>query len=745
MQGKGRRPAPYRSGIATLAWLGVGWALLTSIALADNPIIPQQGVCDPRIHIFHDRAYFFSTHDDAPGHPGFLMHDWQVFSSPDLVQWRKEFVLKPEDTFMGPTTDCWATDGAGRNGKYYFYFSKGQECLGVALSTNGPGGPYWDALGKPLLPKGLTPTAQYDPTVFIDDDAAHTPYLVWGYTVVGQQYHIARLNEDMISLAENPRPVTLINGWQNDAPFIMKHNGIYYLNSHGGVYATATNVYGPYTFRGVFSQDQTVDHAGFFNWHNQTFLTYAVPDGDTYYRKTKIVYAHFKDNGDIADDPFIEQSSLGVGQYDARWEKIQAEWFFAAADGVEKHENATGFEVRNLTSGSWLAYPNLRNLKENAVLSFCASSANPTGGSIEVHQDSVNGPVLGQCLVPYTGSWTNYQTVKCKLTNRAGTRDLCLVFKGRAGELLRLDWFMAGGFEGTAKYDAQATRPHRSALRSDSEVNKPIDVNPPDRSWQTTNSTTDAINTNKVYVSQIWDDAVLNDLRLIKIIKKYKAKATFAVDAGDLTEKRQTDAWVVGGTPFGKVSIDDIKNIYSEFEIASHGLTHKALPGLTAAEMKREVVDSKQLLESWLGHPIKGFVYPGCPYDDAAKEAVRAAGYLWARTCENAPDFYPVADPMAMRTTAAFNAPDFWEEFNRIKARGGVFIFWGHAFFRTEAEWSDIEAKIARLSQDPLVVWVNTSDLFDPSKGGCPPLDTPVSLSENHVAPEVEDQAKIAK
>jgi len=243
---------------------------------------------------------------------------------------------------------------------------------------------------------------------------------------------------------------------------------------------------------------------------------------------------------------------------------------------------------------------------------------------------------------------------------------------------------------------------------------------------QAETSKSDGANTNKVYVSQIWDDAILNDLRLIKILQKYNAKATFAVDAGDLTEQRQTNVWVVGGTPFGKVSIDDIKTIYSEFEIASHGLTHKALPGLSAAEMKREVVDSKQLLESWLGRPIKGFVYPGCLYDDPAKKAVQAAGYLWARTCENTPDFCPVADPMTMRTTVAFNAPDFWQEFKRIKAKGGVFIFWGHAFFRTEAEWSDIEAKIARLSQDPSVVWVNTSDLFDPLKGFCPPLVNPV-------------------
>ena len=447
-----RQSPRFRSCLAALA---VGGALLAGVARADNPIIPHQGVCDPRIHIFHDRAYLFSTHDDARGHAIYTMYDWQVFSSPDLIHWQKEFVLRPEDTFLGHITDGYATDGVERHGKYYFYFSKAQQCLGVAVSTNGPGGPYRDALGKPLLPQGLTPTAQYDPSVYIDDDAAHTPYIVWGFTVIGQQYHIARLNEDMISLAEKPRPIKLINGWKNDAPFIMKRHGIYYLNSHGSDYATATNVYGPYTFRGVFSHDQTVDHGGFFNWHNQTFFAYGVPDGDPFFRHTKIVYAHFKDNGDIADDPFIEQSPLGVGQYDAHWEKIQAEWFFAAADGVEKRENATGFEMRHLTDGSWLAYPNCQHLSRNATLSFCVASANPAGGVIEVRQDGVAGPLLGQCVVPATGSWSNYQQATCHLTNDAGKHDLYLVFKGTGGELLRLDWFKTDASAVLVKYEAE--------------------------------------------------------------------------------------------------------------------------------------------------------------------------------------------------------------------------------------------------------------------------------------------------
>ena len=226
----------------------------------------------------------------------------------------------------------------------------------------------------------------------------------------------------------------------------------------------------------------------------------------------------------------------------------------------------------------------------------------------------------------------------------------------------------------------------------------------------------------KVFVSQIWDDAILNDLRLIEILKKYNAKATFAVDAGNLTNVRQPEAWVVNGTAFGKVSIEDIKSTFSEFEIANHGLTHKALPQLSDSALQHEIVESKKLLETWLNRPVKGFVYPGCPFDEISKNAVEQAGHTWGRTCENTSDFCSNTDPFEMRSTVPYNAPNFWDEFNRIKQKGGAFTFWGHTFFTTEAEWVDIEDKIARLSHDPAVVWTNTSDLFDQFREFCPPV-----------------------
>ena len=190
-------------------------------------IIPNMGVCDPHVHIFNGKAYLFSTHDRSPGQPIFTMDDWRIFSSDDLLNWKLEYTLRPEDTFLGKNAECYATDAAERNGKYYFYYSRAQSCTGVAVSETGPAGPYHDPLGKPLLPPGFADTPSYDPTVFIDDDEDKTPYIMWGYNIYGKRYYIARLNEDMISLAEEPRPV-VIEGHMSDACWLTKHGGKYF-------------------------------------------------------------------------------------------------------------------------------------------------------------------------------------------------------------------------------------------------------------------------------------------------------------------------------------------------------------------------------------------------------------------------------------------------------------------------------------------------------------------------------------
>ena len=245
-------------------------AAASGSAMADNPLVRKQGVCDGHVHVFGDTAYLFTTHDSNPHAHGWQMRDWQLFSSPDLIHWTKRFVLAPQDTYIGkPISHCFATDGAARHGKYYFYFSDGQASTGVARSDV-PDGPYVDALHHPLV-------SSYDPTTFFDDDAGRTPYLVWGAV----RFEIARLNEDMVSLAEPPRELPM-RQWKDihDGSYLHKHDGIYYLTSQRGYYGTSKTVYGPYTYLdrvSPFGQGDYVDHPTYFSWHGQDYFVETRP------------------------------------------------------------------------------------------------------------------------------------------------------------------------------------------------------------------------------------------------------------------------------------------------------------------------------------------------------------------------------------------------------------------------------------------------------------------------------------
>ncbi|NCB09135.1 MAG: 1,4-beta-xylanase, partial [Bacteroidia bacterium] len=146
--------------------------LSSIIANGGNPVIKEIGMSDPHVRVFNDTLYLFSGHDTSPGDTTWVMRDWRVFSSTDLINWKLETTISPENNYMGKgSTDCWAGDAASRNGKYYFYFSDRKRSIGV-MEANHPGGPYTDALGKPLV------EPMHDPTIFMDQDKKKTPYII---------------------------------------------------------------------------------------------------------------------------------------------------------------------------------------------------------------------------------------------------------------------------------------------------------------------------------------------------------------------------------------------------------------------------------------------------------------------------------------------------------------------------------------------------------------------------------------
>lgn len=279
-----------------------------------NPILPGIGLCDPHVRIFDGRAWLYATHDRSAENQHFRMDDWWIWSSGNLRDWRHECTLRPEQTYWGrPCESCWAVDAMARDGRYFLYFSRGPREIGV-VTAPAPGGPWRDPLGKPLIAEGDYPTQARDPGLLMDDDGE--AYLVFGTW----DFFVARLNEDMISLAEPARPVELDHregpygpGKTDDKPCLHKRDGRYYL-SWGCFYAVSESVYGPYRYRGSIITEENTDpvfrkgllmdrHGSFFDFRGRSYFIgndQSFPGSHMHFRNSVIAEVRYLPGGDIA-------------------------------------------------------------------------------------------------------------------------------------------------------------------------------------------------------------------------------------------------------------------------------------------------------------------------------------------------------------------------------------------------------------------------------------------------------------
>lgn len=77
------------------------------------------------------------------------------------------------------------------------------------------------------------------------------------------------------------------------------------------------------------------------------------------------------------------------------------------------------------------------------------------------------------------------------------------------------------------------------------------------------------------------------------------------------------------------LSLDNVLEMSEHgIEFGSHTLSHKLLDRIPLDEVKAEVEQSKQQIELMLKRPCKVFAYPGGHYNEAARRAVKEAGYI---------------------------------------------------------------------------------------------------------------------
>ncbi|WP_159441951.1 family 43 glycosylhydrolase [Clostridium sp. Marseille-P2415] len=299
--------------------------LLSSVCYADNPVISNLYTADPAVMVDGNTVYLYTGHDE--GSTGYVMKDWKCYSSTDMVNWTDCGTPLAVSAFSWSKGDAWAGQVIKRNGKYYWYVctehkTKAGKAIGVAVS-NSPAGPFTDALGYALITNDQTKynTSTWDdidPTVFIDDDGQ--AYLYWGNNAC---YYV-KLNSDMISYNGSIHTIPLTTAafgpGYTEAPWLYKHNGLYYLAYAAGfpewiAYSTSTSPTGPWTYRGIIQPaipSSNTIHPAIIDFKGSSYLIThngALPAGGSYKRSVCIEEFAYNSDGTI---PNIYQTSTGV-------------------------------------------------------------------------------------------------------------------------------------------------------------------------------------------------------------------------------------------------------------------------------------------------------------------------------------------------------------------------------------------------------------------------------------------------
>lgn len=120
-----------------------------------------------------------------------------------------------------------------------------------------------------------------------------------------------------------------------------------------------------------------------------------------------------------------------------------------------------------------------------------------------------------------------------------------------------------------------------------------------------------------------FDDGYKNILQTKDYLKNKNIKPVLFVLAkpenADQTELKNTNEFLTK---------DDIKSLISDgWEIGSHGVTHKDFWTLSPADIQKEIIESKKILEQTYGINIRYFSYPRGRYSKEIIEAVKNAGY----------------------------------------------------------------------------------------------------------------------
>lgn len=434
-----------------------------AIAKAQNPIIQTRFSADPAPMVYKDTVFLYVSHDEDNASPGmgkFLMKDWLLYTSVDMVNWTDHGVVASLKDFKWGKQDngAWAPQCVEQDGKFYLYCPVQGSGIGV-LVADSPYGPFKDPLGKRLIESNHI-WNDIDPTVIKDDKG--DSYLYWG----NPSLWYVKLNKDMISYSgevmkvpgvgkEKGQSTPDIYHYQ-EGPWGYKRNNHYYMAyattccPEGLGYAMSNSPTGPWEYKGYImkpNKKSSGNHPGIIDFKGKTYvfgfnyrLNFMITDKHHERRSVCVAEMKFNPDGTIQELPWWTDEGLQEPGNINPYVINQAETI-AWAEGLKTAKDSISGDmyVTRINNGDYIK---VRGVKFNKKpKSFQANVASAAGGIIEIRLDSPEGELLGSLEVKNTGAgnWTSLST---SVNKTKGLHDLYFVFKGDSqSDLFNFNWW----------------------------------------------------------------------------------------------------------------------------------------------------------------------------------------------------------------------------------------------------------------------------------------------------------------
>ena len=201
-----------------------------------------------------------------------------------------------------------------------------------------------------------------------------------------------------------------------------------------------------------------------------------------------------------------------------------------------------------------------------------------------------------------------------------------------------------------------------------------------------------------------YDDAVTQDVRLVRMLNQYGMKGTFNINTG-LLGKESVHVQDGKTVTHNKLCPEEIADVYRGHELAVHGLTHQDLALAGAAAAAYETAADRKNIEDLVKAPVRGMAYPFGTYTEELTDLLRLSGISYARTTKSTGGFdlpqdfltwHPTchhSEERLFELTEAFFAPE------RKYYGPRLFYVWGHSYeFDVREDWGRMEQFLDRMA-----------------------------------------------